>query len=82
MDDHGFLLTGMDIPAGEFENSGQTPLFSKRVVWACSVWGDARSRSTKRMAPAIGEGSTGVRMVFDRLGATGLTSADPMHRSD
>jgi len=37
--------------------------------------GDVRSGSVKRAAAAIGEGSTAVRLVFDRLQATGKIDA-------
>jgi thioredoxin reductase (NADPH) len=39
--------------------------------------GDVRSGSIKRTATAIGEGSMAVRLVFDRLQATGLAVAAP-----
>ena len=39
--------------------------------------GDVRSRSVKRVATAIGEGSMAVRLVFDRLQATGAVVAEP-----
>src|SRR4051794_31818962 len=43
--------------------------------------GDVRSRSVKRVATAIGEGSMAVRLVFDRLQATGVAVADPARAS-
>ena len=39
--------------------------------------GDARSRSIKRVAAAAGEGSVAVRLVFERLEASGLTAKIP-----
>jgi thioredoxin reductase (NADPH) len=39
--------------------------------------GDVRSGSVKRAATAIGEGSMAVRLVFERLQATGTAVADP-----
>jgi thioredoxin reductase (NADPH) len=43
--------------------------------------GDVRSNSIKRVATSIGEGSMAVRLVFDRLKATGLAvaHAPPTH---
>jgi thioredoxin reductase (NADPH) len=79
MDDHGFLLTGTDVPALALENPGQTPLLLETSRLGVFCVGDARSRSIKRMATAIGEGSTAVRMVFDRLGTTGLATVEPEH---
>jgi thioredoxin reductase (NADPH) len=38
--------------------------------------GDVRSGSVKRAAAAIGEGSTAVRIVFDRLRSTGKVEAN------
>ena len=38
--------------------------------------GDVRSRSIKRVATAVGEGSMAVRLVFERLKASGLAMAD------
>jgi hypothetical protein len=38
--------------------------------------GDVRSRSIKRVAAAVGEGSMAVRLVFERLESTGLALAD------
>jgi thioredoxin reductase (NADPH) len=38
--------------------------------------GDVRSRSVKRVAAAVGEGSMAVRLVFERLEATGRAVAD------
>ena len=40
--------------------------------------GDVRSRSVKRVATAIGEGSMAVRLVFDRLQATGIALVEPV----
>jgi hypothetical protein len=39
--------------------------------------GDVRSGSVKRAATAIGEGSMAVRLVFERLQATGSAVTDP-----
>jgi thioredoxin reductase (NADPH) len=43
--------------------------------------GDVRGRSVKRVATAIGEGSMAVRLVFDRLQATGVGIADTARAS-
>jgi len=43
--------------------------------------GDVRSRSVKRVATAIGEGSMAVRLVFDRLQATGGSLVEPVRTS-
>jgi thioredoxin reductase (NADPH) len=67
VDDHGFLLTGTDIPVSRLEgvDYAPSPLETSRPGIFCV--GDVRSRSVKRVATAIGEGSMAVRLVFDRL---------------
>jgi thioredoxin reductase (NADPH) len=76
-DEDGFLLTGRDIPIASRERSDQEPLFLETSRPGVFCVGDVRSRSIKRVATAIGEGSMAVRLVFDRLQATGLAIADP-----
>ena len=78
VDDHGFLLTGADVPMVALENPGQAPLFLETSRPGVFCVGDVRSRSIKRVATAIGEGSMAVRLVFERLETTGLTIADPV----
>ncbi|HTW98804.1 MAG TPA: FAD-dependent oxidoreductase [Acidimicrobiales bacterium] len=75
-DGHGFLLTGADIPAASLEHGDHLPLLLETSRPGIFCVGDARSRSVKRVATAIGEGSMAVRLVFDRLEATGLAVAD------
>jgi thioredoxin reductase (NADPH) len=70
-DDHGFLLTGRDVPLASWEGI-DTPLFLETSCPGIFCAGDVRSRSVKRVATAIGEGSMAVRLVFERLQATGL----------
>jgi len=43
--------------------------------------GDVRSRSVKRVATAIGEGSIAVRLVFDRLQPFGVAAGQPAARA-
>ncbi|HEY3843264.1 MAG TPA: FAD-dependent oxidoreductase [Acidimicrobiales bacterium] len=76
-DEHGFLLTGADVPIASREHPDQQPLFLETSRPGVFCVGDVRSRSIKRVATAIGEGSMAVRLVFDRLQATGLAIADP-----
>ena len=77
MDDHGFLLTGADLPTSALERPDRSPLLFETSRPGVFCVGDARSRSIKRVATAIGEGSTAVRLVFDRLQASGLATTDP-----
>ena len=76
-DDHGFLLTGSEIPASELDADDRTPLFLETSRPGIFCVGDVRSGSVKRCATAIGEGSMAVRLVFERLQATGSAAADP-----
>ena len=75
-DGHGFLLTGADIPANHRERTDVTPLVLETSRPGIFCVGDVRSRSIKRVAAAVGEGSMAVRLVFDRLEAAGLAMAD------
>jgi thioredoxin reductase (NADPH) len=76
-DDHGFLLTGIDIPASCLDRDQPPPLFLETSRPGLFCVGDVRSRSVKRVATAIGEGSMAVRLVYERIEATGLAMADP-----
>jgi thioredoxin reductase (NADPH) len=74
-DDHGFLLTGPDIPPSQREPNGPTPLFLETSRAGIFAVGDVRSGSVKRVAVAIGEGSMAVRLVFERLQTSGIAVA-------
>jgi thioredoxin reductase (NADPH) len=74
-DDHGFLLTGPDIPPAQREPNGPTPLFLETNRAGIFCVGDVRSSSIKRVAVAIGEGSIAVRLVFERLQASGIAAS-------
>jgi thioredoxin reductase (NADPH) len=76
-DSHGFLLTGHDIPMARLEDSNRKPLLLETSRPGIFCVGDVRSGSVKRVATAIGEGSMAVRLVFERLRATGTAVADP-----
>jgi thioredoxin reductase (NADPH) len=66
-DEDGFLLTGTDIPASYLAEGFSAPLFLETSRKGIFCVGDVRSRSVKRAATAIGEGSMAVRLVFERL---------------
>jgi thioredoxin reductase (NADPH) len=76
-DSHGFLRTGTSIPQAQLGDTGRTPLFLETSRPGVFAVGDVRSGSVKRAASAIGEGSMAVRLVFERLQATGSAVADP-----
>jgi thioredoxin reductase (NADPH) len=70
-DDHEFLLTGHDLqlthldPARDGRDRPPLPLETSRPgVFAA---GDVRSGSLKRVASAVGEGATAVRMIHQHL---------------
>jgi thioredoxin reductase (NADPH) len=66
-DDHGFLLTGRDVPDSFLPDPSFTPLLLETSTPGIFCVGDVRSGSIKRVATAIGEGSMAVRLVFDRV---------------
>jgi thioredoxin reductase (NADPH) len=70
VDKDGFVLTGTDIPVAQLESVEHVPLLLETSRPGIFCVGDVRSRSVKRVATAIGEGSMAVRLVFDRLQAT------------
>jgi thioredoxin reductase (NADPH) len=70
-DEDGFLLTGADIPPAALECTSQAPLLLETSRPGVFCVGDVRSRSIKRVATAIGEGSMAVRLVFDRAQIAG-----------
>ncbi len=77
-DADGFLLTGPDIPATLHEPNGPAPMFLETSRAGIFCVGDVRSGSVKRCATAIGEGSMAVRLVFDRLRASGSSAPTPV----
>jgi thioredoxin reductase (NADPH) len=77
VDQHGFVLTGPDLPAEIQGARAQPPLLLETSRAGIFCVGDVRSGSIKRTATAIGEGSMAVRLVFDRLQSTGLAVAAP-----
>ena len=76
-DDHGFLLTGSDVPPSQRDPGDPPPLFLETSRAGIFCVGDVRSGSIKRVAAAIGEGSMAVRLVFDRLQASGVAVSNP-----
>jgi thioredoxin reductase (NADPH) len=76
-DTRGFLLTGSNIPQAHLDDMDQVPLFLETSRPGIFAVGDVRSGSVKRAATAIGEGSMAVRLIFERLQATGSAVADP-----
>ena len=67
LDRKGFVLTGRQLPAAA---GAQLPLSYETSLAGVFAAGDVRSGSMKRVAAAVGEGSSAVRSVHERL-ATG-----------
>ena len=73
LDDRGFVLTDRSLPTDvvgrEFEGRAPLPFETSRPgVFAV---GDVRNGSIKRVAAAVGEGSSAVRSVHEHFAATG-----------
>jgi len=67
-DEHGFLLTGRDIPQERLQPYGrERPLLLETSQPGVFAAGDVRSGSIKRCASAVGEGSMAVSLVHRRL---------------
>jgi thioredoxin reductase (NADPH) len=75
-DDLGYLLTGVDVPGGGGDRRPERPrlMFETSVPGIFAV-GDARARSVKRVASAVGEGSVVIQQVHQYL--EGRTSRVP-----
>ena len=66
LDDHGFILTGRDLPPGTWPLP-RAPLPFETNLPGVLAAGDIRYGSVKRVASAVGEGSMAVRLVHDHL---------------
>jgi thioredoxin reductase (NADPH) len=67
-DEHGFLLTGREIPQESLLIYGtEQPLFLETSQPGVFAAGDVRAGSIKRCASAVGEGSMAVSLVHQRL---------------
>ncbi len=66
LDEHGFVLTDRQLAPGDGEYE---PLPFETSVPGVFAVGDVRHESMKRVAAAVGEGSSAVRSVHERLAA-------------
>jgi thioredoxin reductase (NADPH) len=66
----GYILTGSDVPPDQ-RSRGRNPLLLETSLSGVFAAGDVRSGSVKRVAAAVGEGSTAILMVRDYLKAMG-----------
>jgi thioredoxin reductase (NADPH) len=69
LDPDGFVLTDRQLPESALMASfaGRDPLPFETSVMGVFAVGDVRASSTKRVAAAVGEGSSVVRSVYDHL---------------
>jgi thioredoxin reductase (NADPH) len=67
LDDKGFVRTGPDIPLEDLEaerwSARRGPYLLETSLPGIFAVGDVRSNSVKRVAAAVGEGSTSVQFV-------------------
>jgi len=70
-DAHGFVKTGADLPSSDvapaFRSIGREPLPFETSIPSVFAAGDVRSGSMKRVAAAVGEGSSAVSSVHRAL---------------
>jgi thioredoxin reductase (NADPH) len=75
-DEHGFLLTGDDIPDGDGRLE-RRPLPLETRMPGVFAAGDVRHASVKRVAAAVGEGSIAVQLVQRMLADGQLRLPEP-----
>jgi thioredoxin reductase (NADPH) len=78
----GYIRTGRDVVVGGSHTSGwpldRAPLPFETSVPGVFAVGDTRHRSVMRVASAVGDGATAVRLVHEYLSAAG--AAEPLRR--
>ena len=67
-DERGYLLTGSDLPEGEWPLERPQLMLETSLPGVFAV-GDARHGSTKRVASAVGEGSVVIEQVHQLMAA-------------
>src|SRR5262249_51468084 len=85
LDSHGFIVTGPDLSgqtrnASDWEELGRDPYLLETSLPGVFAVGDVRSRSIKRVASAVGEGSIAIRFASEHLsrrGGPAVTGAPP-----
>jgi thioredoxin reductase (NADPH) len=76
LDDHGFVLTGTDVPADAWPVARAPLPFESSLPGVFAV-GDVRHGSVKRVAGAVGEGSVAVGSVHGYLALDAATGSQP-----
>lgn len=72
-DDHGFLLTGPDIPGEVSFTAGPPPMSLETSMPGVFAAGDVRRGSIRRVASAVGEGSIAIQQVHQWLASSRAT---------
>jgi thioredoxin reductase (NADPH) len=80
VDSHGFIVTGPDLSdearhAPAWQKLGRDPYLVESSLPGVFAVGDVRSRSVKRVASAVGEGSIAIRFASEHLGRSGGLAA-------
>jgi thioredoxin reductase (NADPH) len=73
--DRGYLLTGLDLTREHPWPLGRPPLPLETSIPGVFAAGDARYRSIKRVASAVGDGATAVRLAHEYLEAQEIMPA-------
>ena len=76
LDSHGFIVTGPDLSSQArhtpaWQKLGRDPYLVESSLPGVFAVGDVRSRSVKRVAAAVGEGSIAIRFASEHLGHRG-----------
>lgn len=78
LDEHGFVLTGRDVPRGRWERD-RPPAGLETSVRGVFAAGDVRSGSMKRVASASGEGASVVPLLHTHLAWLRAQEFTPLH---
>jgi thioredoxin reductase (NADPH) len=65
-DDHGYLLTGADLPAGRWSQS-RPPLYLETSMPGVFAVGDVTHGASRRVAPSVGSGAVAVQLIHGYL---------------
>ena len=79
-DERGYLLTGSDLPEGEWPLERPQLMLETSLPGVFAV-GDARHGSTKRVASAVGEGSVVIEQVHQLLAQAAMPHPAPARAS-
>ena len=78
--EHGYILTGRDVAQTPGWPLDRSPLPLETSVPGVFAAGDARYRSIKRVASAVGDGATAVRLTQEYLALQNVVGQPPSAR--